>query len=229
MGLSRVFLVSASAAVLLFSFFPELDIRFSMCFYDPASRFYLADAPFCKWIYQSVEIITIVWVAMAVLLLAVMWIRKKKRFGLSIKQIIYLLAALAIGPGLIVNIVLKDNWGRARPYDVTAFGGTSAFTPAFVISSECRNNCSFVSGHAAMGFYFIAFGFLCRQRRSLIIFFAGIYGTVLGLVRILQGGHFLSDVVFAFFIIYAVSAVLYWIMFERKSLHETVHHHSGLQ
>ena len=78
MGLSRVFLVSASAAVLLFSFFPELDIRFSMCFYDPASRFYLADAPFCKWIYQSVEIITIVWVAMAVLLLAVMWIRKKK-------------------------------------------------------------------------------------------------------------------------------------------------------
>ena len=80
-----------------------------------------------------------------------------------------------------------------------------------------------------MGFYFIAFGFLCRQRRSLIIFFAGIYGTVLGLVRILQGGHFLSDVVFAFFIIYAVSAVLYWIMFERKSLHETVHHHSGLQ
>ncbi len=197
-------------------------------FYDPASRFYLANAPFCRWIYESVEIVSIAWVVLAVLLLAALWIRKKNWFGLSARHLIYLLAALAIGPGLIVNLVLKDNWGRARPYEVIQFGGTSAFTPAFVISRECHKNCAFVSGHAAMGFYFIAFGFLCRRRRSLFFLLAGIYGAVVGLVRILQGGHFLSDVVFAFFIIHAVSAVLYWIMFERKSSHETLHHHSGL-
>ena len=228
MGLSRVFLSSFIAAALLFYAFPELDIRFSMFFYDPASRFYLADAPFCRWVYESVEIVSIAWGVLAVLLLAVLWIRKKNLFGLSAKHLIYLLAALAIGPGLIVNLFLKDNWGRARPYDVIQFGGASAFTPAFVISSECHNNCAFVSGHAAMGFYFIAFGFLCRRRRSLLFLLAGIYGAVVGLVRILQGGHFLSDVVFAFFIIYVLSAVLYWIMFERKSSHEALHHYSGL-
>ena len=228
MGLSRIFVGSFFSAVLLFYAFPEWDIRFSMLFYDPVSRFYLADAPFCRWIYKSVEIMTIGWVVLAVLLLARLWIRKKILFGLSAKHLTYLLAALAIGPGLMVNLVLKDNWGRARPYDVIQFGGTSAFTPAFVMSSECHHNCAFVSGHAAMGFYFIAFGFLCQRRRSLVFLFAGIYGAVVGMVRILQGGHFLSDVVFAFFIVYAVSAVLYWIMFERISSHETLHHHSGL-
>ena len=228
MGLSRIFTGSFFAAALLFYAFPELDIRFSMLFYDPVIGFYMADAPFCRWVYQSVEIVSVVWVVLALLLLAATWIRKKNRFGLSGKQLIFLLAALAIGPGLIVNLVLKDNWGRARPYDVMEFGGKSAFTPAFVISGECRNNCAFVSGHAAMGFYFIAFGFLRQRRRSLFFLLAGIYGTVVGLVRILQGGHFLSDIVFAFFITHALSAVLYWIMFERKSPHETLHHHSGL-
>jgi len=232
MGLSRVFVGSFLAAALLFYVFPELDIRFSMLFYDPVSRFYLADAPFCHYIYESVEIVSTVWVVLALLLLTALWIRKKPWFGLSAKHLIYLLAALAIGPGLIVNMVLKDNWGRARPYDVIQFGGASVFTPAFAISSQCHHNCSFVSGHAAMGFYFIAFGFsrhtVCRKRRSLLILLAGIYGAVVGLVRILQGGHFLSDIVFAFFVIYAASAVLYWIMFERKSSRETIHHHSGL-
>jgi lipid A 4'-phosphatase len=229
MGLSRVFLVSFIATALLFYIFPEMDIRFSMFFYDPASGFYLANTPFCRWIYASIEILSIAWGGLAGLLLIVSWIRKKKLFGLSTRHLIYLLASLAIGPGLIVNLVLKDNWGRARPYEITQFGGSSAFTPAFVISCECQKNCGFVSGHAAMGFYFIAFGFLYKKRRSLIAFLAGIYGTVVGMVRILQGGHFLSDVVFAFFITYAVSAVLFWIMFERKSSCETLHHHSGLQ
>jgi lipid A 4'-phosphatase len=228
MGLSRVFWGCFLAAVLLFYVFPDSDIRFSKCFYDPDSRFYLANAPFCSWIYKSVEIVSVVWSVLAALLLGVSLLRKKNGFGLTTKHLTYLLAALAIGPGLIVNLILKDNWGRARPYDVIAFGGASAFTPAFVISNECHSNCSFVSGHAAMGFYFIAFGFICRKRRSLLFLISGIYGAVVGLVRILQGGHFLSDVVFAFFIIYAVSAVLFWVMFERKSPHETLHHHSGL-
>jgi lipid A 4'-phosphatase len=228
LGLSRVFLSSFLASALLFYTFPEWDIRFSMLFYDPVSRFYLADAPLCRWIYESVEIVSLAWVVLAVLLLAALWIRKKSLFGISAKHLIYLLAALAIGPGLMVNLVLKDNWGRARPYDVIQFGGASAFTPAFMLSSECHHNCAFVSGHAAMGFYFVAFGLLCRRRRSLLFMLAWTYGAAIGLVRILQGGHFLSDVVFAFFIIHALSAVLYWIMFERKSSHETIHHHSGL-
>lgn len=228
MGLSRFFLVSFIAATLLFYAFPELDIRFSMFFYDPVRGFYLADTPFCRWIYDSVEIVSLAWGGLAVLLLSARWIRKKNMFGPSTKQLIYLLAVLAIGPGLIVNMILKDNWGRARPVDVMEFGGASAFTPAFAISSQCHKNCAFVSGHSAMGFYFIAFAFLCRRRRSLFILLAAIYGTVVGWVRILQGGHFLSDVVFAFFIIHAVSAVLYWMMFERKPPHETFRHHSGL-
>lgn len=215
-GLSKALIFLFAAAALFFSVFPEMDLRFSSFFYHPATRFYMADAPVCRWFYQSVEIITFAWVTLAVLWLGRIWILKKTSRSLSAAQVIYLLMVLAIGPGLIVNVVLKDHWGRARPNDIAAFGGTSTFTPAFMISDECRSNCSFVSGHAAMGFYFIAFGFVFRRHRSLLTILAVIYGSISGLVRIVQGGHFLSDVVFAFFIVYAVSAVLYGIMFERK-------------
>jgi lipid A 4'-phosphatase len=227
-GLSRGFLGSFILSALVFYVFPEMDIRFSTLFYEPTGGFYLADAPFCRWIYKSIEIVSIFWGGLTGLLLAVLWIRKKNLFGLSARHLVYLLGALAIGPGLLVNMVLKDNWGRARPYQVLQFGGTSTFTPAFVISRECHRNCAFVSGHAAMGFYFIAFGFLCGKRRSLLVMLAILYGSVVGLVRIIQGGHFLSDVIFAFFVIYAVTAALYWIMFERNPRRETLHHHSGL-
>lgn len=227
---SRVFAGLFVAAAILFNGFPAVDIDVSRLFYDPAAGgFYLAAAPFCRWIYESVEIIAAAWGVLAALLLPIFWFGKKKWLGLTTRHIVYLLAVLAIGPGLIVNVILKDHWGRARPYDVVQFGGMSPFTPAFVISDACRSNCSFVSGHAAMGFYFIAFGFTARRRRALIFSLAGIYGTTVGMVRILQGGHFLSDVVFAFFIVYAAAAGMYALMFERKPPHAIVHHHSGVQ
>ena len=218
MGLSRYFLYAFIAALLLFSAFPELDIQFSAYFYDPVNHFYLAEAPVCHWIYKSVEIVSIIWTVLAILLLLVAWVRKKSSVRSITKHLIYLLTVLAIGPGLIVNVIMKDNWGRARPYAIQQFGGAAHFTPAFVISQECHHNCSFVSGHAAMGFYFIAFGFAFYSHKRLIFLMSSFYGTMVGLIRIIQGGHFLSDVVFAFFIVYAVASLLYDIMLKRKSI-----------
>lgn len=202
---------------LVFFSFPEIDIWFSGLFYDPLNHFYLRDHPVCKLIYNLLEVVTIAWVIFAFFLLIVLWILKKPFLGFTRRQVVYLLAVLAIGPGLIVNLILKDNWGRARPYAVEQFGGSSSFTPAFVISKECRRNCSFVSGHASMGFYFISFGFLFQKYRKAIFTSSFFLGVTVGFVRIIQGGHFISDVVFAFFFLYAVASVLYFFMFERKS------------
>ncbi len=35
------------------------------------------------------------------------------------KRVVYLFLVLIIGAGLIVNVVFKDHFGRARPRDVT--------------------------------------------------------------------------------------------------------------
>jgi lipid A 4'-phosphatase len=127
---------------------------------------------------------------------------------LSIRAIIFLLATLAVGPGLVVNAVFKDHWGRARPRDVAEYGGTREFTPAFVVSDECDANCSFVSGHASIPFAFAALGLVWRRRRRLIYGGAAVFGGLVGLGRIAQGAHFLSDVIFSGILVFAVAYLL---------------------
>ena len=137
------------------------------------------------------------------------------------RQLAYLSLALALGPGLLVNLILKNNWGRARPFEILEFGGNTELTPAFIISDFCERNCSFVSGHAAMGFYPMAIAFLfasgtkARKRMLMIGIMSGI---IFGGARIIQGSHFLSDVLFSglftFIVYYALSL---WIKPERIS------------
>ena len=203
---------------LLFYLFPQLDIRVSSFFYNPLKGgFYLSETLPCRIIYISVEILAACWSILSVALLIVTGIRRKPFGMLTLKRLIYLVAVLAIGPGLIVNVLLKDHWGRARPYTIQQFGGASTFSPPYEISQECHHNCSFVSGHAAMAFYFIAFAFIFPVRRRQIAVITGVYSVVVGIVRIVQGGHFLSDVLFAYVIVYAVATLLYDVMFERSS------------
>ena len=93
----------------------------------------------------------------------------------------FLVAATALGPGLIANTVLKDNWGRARPYQTDSFGGTRQFTPAPLPAAQCERNCAFVSGHAALAFSLVSFALLlpagtapaARDRRRARVRHAG--------------------------------------------------------
>jgi lipid A 4'-phosphatase len=127
----------------------------------------------------------------------------------------YALLALALGPGLLVNGVLKEYWGRPRPEQIARFGGSSSFVPPLQPSRQCQHNCSFVSGHAAAGFYLITGAWIWpRRRRTWLI--AGIgAGGLIGLARIVQGGHFLSDVLGALIVVWFTDAALYGWMVRR--------------
>lgn len=210
-GFSGVFFFFILAGGVLF-FFPSLDLKVSGLFYDSGKGFFLKDLWVCTFIYRAVEIFAVGVVVALVFFLVIVRIRRKPIFSLNQKGIFYLVLVLAIGPGLVVNTLFKDHWGRARPYQVEAFGGEKAFTRAGIISDQCENNCAFVSGHASMGFYLFAFSFLWSRHRKKWTALALASGCTVGLVRILQGSHFVSDVIFSGLVVYGVAYLLSRVM-----------------
>jgi lipid A 4'-phosphatase len=218
--IALVYAALVVAASALFLVFPGIDLWASGLFYRPGAGFFLKDWPLFQALYRAVPLLT--W-AVALLVLAAFlfrfW-RKQPLFGLDGARMGYLVLALALGPGLVVNAVLKDHWGRARPSQVVEFGGEKRFTPAPLPADECARNCSFAGGHAAMGFYLVAFAFLVRdpRRRRVAEIAALAAGVAVGLTRIAQGGHFLSDVVFAGLIVWGISRVLFVLVVERAAL-----------
>lgn len=107
---------------------------------------------------------------------------------------------LAIGPGLIVNGILKPTWERARPRDCIEFGGTETFVPVGAVGQPGAGQ-SFPSGHAASGFYFLTLAILWwgRRPRAAALGLAGglVAGGLLSMQRMLVGAHFLSDCVWS--------------------------------
>jgi len=103
----------------------------------------------------------------------------------------------ALGPGLLVNSGFKDNWQRARPYQVENFGGAQQFTRAAVMTDQCNNNCSFVSGHVACGFFLASVMLVQRSRRVAWGIAGVVSGLTIGFARMADGAHWLSDVLWA--------------------------------
>ncbi len=136
-------------------------------------------------------------------------------FSLPLKKhrrsAVFLLLLLAIGPGLIVNVLLKDNLGRARPREIMECGGTHPYTEIWQ-KGTTGSNSSFPSGHASIAFYTLAPWFIFRDGKKktatgFLLFGLG-FGIAVGLARMLQGGHFLSDVLWAGGIVYLVGGIL---------------------
>jgi lipid A 4'-phosphatase len=153
------------------------------------------------------------WISLSTIIAIYLHNRLLKRSLCSIdgKRVLYLLFVLILGAGLIVNAGLKDNFGRARPRDIVEFGGTKQFTPAYVISGECRTNCSFSSGDAAGGFFSLALALALKRRRAIFVAAVAV-GVVVSFARIASGAHFFSDTIVSFFIMLLLADVSYFYM-----------------
>lgn len=117
----------------------------------------------------------------------------------------FVVLAGIMGPGVVVNAVFKDNWQRARPYQVENFGGTQQFTRAAVITDQCDNNCSFVSGHVTCGFFFATLLLVHRRRKTAWALVGTAAGLVIGFARMSDVAHWFSDVLWAYPITLATS------------------------
>ena len=202
------FVAGSTGLALVFVLVPGIDLWFSALFYHEAGGFYLQDAWWVRLLYKLVPPLTIALAVGLISLLVHNLVRHRAVGPFTTRAVLFLIAAIAIGPGLVVNTVFKEQWGRARPRDIVEFGGDRTFTPAFVISDQCEGNCSFVSGHSSVPFAFVAFGWVVRRRRWAIFAGSTAFGGLVGLGRIIQGAHFLSDVVFSGIFVFVIAYLL---------------------
>jgi lipid A 4'-phosphatase len=201
---------------------PGIDLGVSRLFFLPdanngAGGFAWSGAPAAElghWLVQRGSLVLGAGLVLAFLYCA---IRLRRLGGLGSVQWLFLVLALVVGPGLVVNMLFKDEWGRARPSQIQEFGGTRQFTPPLVLSNQCDHNCSFVSGDPSVGFVFHAFAYVARRRQRAIVGASVAAGLVIGLMRIGQGAHFFSDVLFAGVAVFAATAAVHALLFGRSA------------
>ena len=175
-------------------FSPVLDQTIAVLPYNSVTHmFYGEVAWWTQFVFATIPIITVLLVIACIIWLLWTKYTGKTNYDRVKRVVVIILLSLVIGPGLIGN-GLKNHWGRPRPRQVIREG--MIYQPVWRANFNKPANNSFVSGHATIGFFlgvpFLAFGF---RRRGIIVGLT--VGGFVGLVRILQGGHYLSDVIFA--------------------------------
>ena len=208
-------LAVAAVTGLTFGLWPELDLKLAALFFYPeAQRF---TSFFYPWLRPLREIAMWLVGALVVLPLAALGfkaLRPRRPLAMSGRAIVFLLTTMAIGPGLVVNMGLKEHWGRSRPIDAPQLGGSERFTAWWDPRGVCPKNCSFVSGDGAGAFWTMAPAALAPPAWRPAAYGAAIvFGSAVGLLRMAFGGHFFSDIVFAgvimFLIIWTAHGLIY--------------------
>ena len=186
----------------------------------------IVSAPFCidgKWpigdkqpwhfLYQ-LDRWPAIFLALSGLIAAITGCIYRKRRTL-IRPGIFLVLLLTLGPGLIVNTVFKDYWGRPRPREVVQFGGKKEFLHPWQ-KGVAHMGRSFPSGHSSAAFYLTAPFFVFRRRNPRVAarWMAGglIFGVAMSVARITQGGHFLSDNLWAWGMVHLTAVALYYLL-----------------
>jgi len=138
----------------------------------------------------------------------------------NLKKIaIVFLITLTFGPGIIINVLLKNYSGRPRPREIVEFNGKWEYRKVLQLGQPGRGY-SFPCGHCSMGFIFCSIYFVLKNKRKIlanVAMWSGlVYGTIMGIARVGQGAHFLSDVIWAGGITILVSEIAWYLLFEGK-------------
>jgi membrane-associated PAP2 superfamily phosphatase len=202
------------AATVVFLAYPGIDLWFSGLFYESESGFALASHPALLALRRSGEIALIAISAAVIASVALKVVRPDRPSLTPPRASLFLTLTLLLGPGLLVNLILKNNWGRPRPVQIEAFGGDAPFVGIWQITDHCASNCSFVSGEASSAIWIMSLALVVPPCWRLFTFaVTGVYALALSFNRIAFGGHFLSDVVLSWGLTLAIVALVYRLLY----------------
>ncbi|MFA5958520.1 phosphatase PAP2 family protein [Hyphomicrobium sp.] len=207
-------LIVGGLALVLFTVAPGIDLTLARLFYL-GDRHFIGNAGFLiPSIRLAFNIFFYLICAVTILGLVMAARNAGPWLDLTVGKWLFIALCLITGPLVVANIGFKDHWGRARPRDIVEFDGSKAFTAPFPPSGQCDYNCSFVSGEASSIFIVMFAAALMFKSRSRNFVRLGIVsGSLAGLMRMSQGGHFLSDVIFAG-VLMAITAASIQILFD---------------
>ena len=207
-------LALAAAIGLAFGFYPQLDLILAAPFFDPAAGNWIgAQAPWPQLRGMAMWLVALV-AAPAFIALGLKLVLPRRPLLLPGRAAVLMIVTLALGPGLLANVILKDNSGRVRPGGVTEFGGSEPFSPWWDPRGPCTINCSFVAGEPSGAFWTLAPAALVPPHWRALAYGAALaFGAAVGVLRMAAGGHFFSDVGFAgtfmFLLIWLTHGVIY--------------------
>jgi membrane-associated PAP2 superfamily phosphatase len=199
----------------VFAVYPQLDVAISRHFFNEAYRvFPVQYSLVARNLRDLFTYMIAALAAPAFIALAIKLILPRRRMLISARAALFLIATLALAPGLMANVILKDNWGRPRPAEVTEFYGPEQFRPWWDPRGNCERNCSFVAGEGAGGFWTLAPAALAPPPLRVLAYAAALaFGSAAGLQRLSGGAHFFTDVVFSgvftFIIIWLAHGLIY--------------------
>jgi lipid A 4'-phosphatase len=209
--------VATLGVLLFFALWPRLDLGVSWIFFTPGAGFVAGEQAWFEALRRTVWGLSIAMVLAALAGLAASWRLGHPVLRLTLADWGFIAALYAFGPGLLVEAVLKRSWGRARPADVSEFGGARHFTGATDLADQCLRNCSFTAGEmaGAVALAVAAALILWRwrdrlgpgARRAARVLLIG-QALLVGVQRIAAGRHFLSDVILSALLTLIVAAIL---------------------
>jgi len=213
-----ILLISLVFSGTIFVLFPEIDLAVSGYFYNAEmGKFPLRDNLIAIIIYKSIYVLSYtlgISLTLSLLFKKIgnKWLKDKLSFVTN-RQVLFLMIIMAAGPGVIIHNVFKPNFERPRPVNTQEFGGSLEFSSAWKIGQGGK---SFASGHAAMGFFMVAFAHLAKGKRRKKLYMTGFtFGIIVSMGRVVQGAHFLSDVVTGGLITLITIQLFYIIMYKK--------------
>lgn len=197
------------AVSVLFLAFPALDTGFAALFHtaDGFPAMNIAGLIALRRLGDQMILLVLI-VLLAAVLAKLVW--PARPMAVRPRSIAYLLASLAVGPGLVVNALFKSFSGRPRPIQTDLFGGDWPFEPAWHFGGACISNCSFISGEASSAIWLLAPVLLLPKPLRLPVGVPlALIGFALSLNRIAFGAHYPSDVMISWGITLAVILALH--------------------
>jgi lipid A 4'-phosphatase len=192
-------LIAIVVVGLAFAICPEWDLALTRLFYNSATKqFPLSFDPTINWLRNKAVFITIACLSCLAFSVLLKIIRPTRQMWIPGRAVVFVALTFLLGPGMLVNVMLKEYWSRPRPAEVVEFGGDKAFVPWWDPRGGCEQNCSFVSGETSTATWTLAAAILIPGVMGTVAIGTALaYTLAMAVMRLIVGGHFFTDVAFA--------------------------------